>query len=227
MKKKVCAGMAALCLMMAGCAGSQDVADSREPEQEMVQTPEEAQTSEETGAQAEECVEGIVVDAAMHSLTICTAQGELVSAGIPEDGNHLSDGLLLGISVKLVYENGELKEIADGDLQPKASREALEFAADVMLAMEYQDMDALAALNGYPVYVNVDGGQVIEDAEAFLALGAEAVFAPERVQAVRAANLYELSELDGGKYVLGDGSPNVTFQKDEGNDRGFSVTGIN
>ena len=68
---------------------------------------------------------------------------------------------------------------------------------------------------------------MIEDAEAFLALGADAVFSPERVQAVRAVNLYELTELDGGKYVLGDGSPNVTFQKDEGNDRGFSVTGIN
>lgn len=222
MKKKVCAVMTTLCLVMAGCAGGQDNADSREPEQEM------AQTLEETGTQAEECVEGIVVLAAMHQyLTVCTAQGELVNAEIPEDGDNLSDGLLLGISVKLVYKNGELREIVDGDLQPKASREALWFAGNIMLAMEYQDMDALAALNGYPLYVNVDGGQVIEDEEAFLALGADAVFSPERVQAVRAVNLYELTELNGGKYVLGDGSPNVTFQKDEGNDRGFSVTGIN
>ena len=39
----------------------------------------------------------------------------------------------------------------------------------------------------------------------------------------------ELTELDGGKFVLGsdEGTPNITFQRDEGRDSGFAVTGIN
>ena len=49
------------------------------------------------------------------------------------------------------------------------------------------------------------------------------------MEAVLSTNLYEVTELDSGRYVLGseEGTPNITFQKDDGRDSGFAIVGIN
>ena len=63
----------------------------------------------------------------------------------------------------------------------------------------------------------------------FLKIPASDILTEERVKAVLGTDLFELKELDGGKYVLGaeEGKPNIIFQKDEGRDSGFAITGIN
>lgn len=175
--------------------------------------------------------EGIVMDAAMNSFSIYTEDGHTVYFGMPEGGADLKDGMLLGIPVQVVCGGGSVVEVTDGKKQPLAGREALEFAGSIMTAFRYRDADMLTALTGFPLYVSTgDREQEIQDAEEFESLLAPGeVFSEERRRAVLTANLYTLQELDGGKYVLGnkDGSPNVIFCTDQGNDRGFSITGIN
>ncbi len=235
MKKSIWTVLLLTCLLTAACRGGET---TPETEKETVTKTDAAQETAVTATVADQeeesedvpadgSYEGIVIDAAMHSLTLYTADAKMIMAGLPEEGVQLKDGLLLGIPVKVVFQDGEVTEVTDGTAKPLASREALSFAGSVLYAMQYQDLDTLAALAAYPVYVNEDGGVTAEDAEAFLAMDPDAIFKPERVKAVLAVNLYELKELDGGKYVMGDGTPNVTFQADEGNDRGFSITGIN
>lgn len=198
-------------------AGTEDAADA--PAGEMI--------TDATGS-----FEGIVVDAAMNSLVIDTKDGIMYSFSYPESGveMELSDGLLLGMSVLVESEDGMAFGVQDGPTQPAADRDALAFAADILFACRYGSMDSLANLAGFPLYVRLDDGDLTaENAEEFLALPEYEIFSEERVEAVLSADLYELTELDGGKYVLGsdEGTPNITFQEDDGRDSGFAVVGIN
>lgn len=176
--------------------------------------------------------EGIVVDAAMNSLVIDTKDGIMYSFSYPESGVEmdLADGLLLGMSVLVKSEDGMASSVQDGPTQPAADRDALAFAADVLFACRYKSMDSLANLAAFPLYVRLDDGDLtVEDAEEFLDLPQNEVLSEERVEAVLSTNLYEVTELDGGRYVLGsdEGTPNIIFQKDDGRDSGFAIAGIN
>ena len=218
-------------------AAAQETADGSVAETEM---PEEAQTRAGTEEPREESpvtgatgsFEGIVVDAAMNSLVIAAREGIWYSFSYPESGveTELSEGLVLGMSVLVESEEGIASRILDGPTQPAADRDALTFAADILFACRYESMDSLANLAGFPLYVKLeDGDAVVQDGEEFLALPPEQIFSEERVTALLSADLYELTELDGGKFVLGsdEGTPNITFRRDEGRDSGFAVTGIN
>lgn len=176
--------------------------------------------------------EGIVVDAAMNSLVIDTKDGIMYSFSYPESGVEmdLADGLLLGMSVLVKSEDGMASSVQDGPTQPAVDRDALAFAADVLFACRYKSMDSLANLAAFPLYVRLDDGDLtVEDAEEFLDLPQNEVLSEERVEAVLSTNLYEVTELDGGRYVLGsdEGTPNIIFQKDDGRDSGFAIAGIN
>ena len=102
--------------------------------------------------------------------------------------------------------------------------EAAAFADQVKEAVAAKDMDALSALIAYPVYVGIEEGAVVEDADAFAALGAELVFDESLVSAIDAFDNAALVEVGAG-YVMGDGKPNIIFNKQE--DGSFGITGIN
>lgn len=255
-KKGLALIFTAACLVLAACGGSTPVSDagtsqSLEPENAELQETEEAPGGDlpsdsmeteafaQNGSLEEEAVEGpvrdgtyegIVLDAAMNSFSIYTQDGRTVYFGMPENGGSLKNGMLLGNPVRVVCKDGVVTELTDGEKQPASGRAALEFAGSIMTAFRYKDRETLTALIGYPVYVNLDGEEVLaDDAEAFEKLDEDKIFSEVRRKAVLTADLYGLKELSGGKYVLGDksGKPNVTFTVDKGNDRGFSITGIN
>lgn len=176
--------------------------------------------------------DGIVVDAAMNSLVIDTAEGMMYAVSLPEteDVVETSDGILLGQAVTVTCEDGVASSITDCAVKPAADREALAFAADILFACKYRDINSLSSLAGYPLYVNLgDEDQTIENGGDLLKLPVSEVLSDERVKAVLSTNLFEVKELSGGKYVLGaeEGRPNIIFQKDEGRDSGFAITGIN
>lgn len=188
--------------------------------------------SEEIPMAASGTYDGIVVDAAMNSLVIDTAEGRMYAVSLPEtkDVVETSDGLLLGQAVTVTCEDGVASSITDCAVKPAADRDALAFAADILFACKYRDINSLSSLAGYPLYVKLgDEDQTIEDGGDFLKLPVSEVLSDERVKAVLSTNLFEVKELSGGKYVLGakEGRPNIIFQKDEGRDSGFAVTGIN
>lgn len=217
----------------AEAAGTQEAeAETESPGETETQAGPEDMPEEFMVTDADGSFEGIVVDAAMNSLVIDTGDGIWYSFSYPESGveMELSDGLLLGMSVLVESEAGMASRIQDGPTQPAADRDVLAFAADILFACRYKSMDALANLAGFPLSVRLeDGDSLARDAEEFLALPQEEIFSEERVAAVLSADLYELTELDGGKFVLGseEGIPNITFQRDDGRDSGFAVTGIN
>ena len=176
--------------------------------------------------------EGIVVDAAMNSLVIDTKDGIMYSFSYPESGveMELGDGLLLGMSVLVKSEDGMASSVQDGLTKPAADQGALAFAADILFACRYKSMDSLANLAVFPLYVRLDDGDLIaENAEEFLAFPEYEIFSEERVEAVLSTNLYEVTELEDGRYALGsdEGTPNIIFQKDGGRDSGFAIVEIN
>lgn len=102
--------------------------------------------------------------------------------------------------------------------------EVTAFAEQVKEAVAAKDLDALSALIAYPAYVGIGEGTVVEDADALAALGADAVFDESLVSAIDAFDNATLVEVGAG-YVMGDGKPNITFNKQE--DGSFGITGIN
>ena len=134
--------------------------------------------------------------------------------------NGFANGLTMGFAIIIAMYFGRKDE--------KNLKKA--FAADILLAFQYQDMDSLANLAGYPLQVNLGEEEMTaEDGGAFLSLSKGQIFTEERVQAVVNCNLYALEELDGERYVLGaeEGGPNVIFQKDSERDSGFTIVEIN
>lgn len=176
--------------------------------------------------------DGIVVDAAMNSLVIDTAEGMMYAVSLPEteDVVATSDGILLGQAVTVTCEDGVASSITDCAVKPAADREALAFAADTCLPVNTGISIPFPLWSDYLIYVNLgDEDQTIENGGDLLKLPVSEVLSDERVKAVLSTNLFEVKELSGGKYVLGaeEGRPNIIFQKDEGRDSGFAITGIN
>lgn len=218
--------------LQAGAEAAETDLQEGAPGTEEIQTGPLGAREENMIMEATGSFEGIVVDASMNSLVIDTKDGLMYSFSYPESGveMELADGLLLGMSVLVKSEDGIASDVQDGPTQPAADRDALAFAADILFACRYASMDSLANLAVFPLYVRLEDGDVtVQDAEEFLALPAQQIFSQERMEAVLSTNLYAVTELSGGKYVLGseEGTPNIIFRRDDGRDSGFAIAGIN
>ena len=99
------------------------------------------------------------------------------------------------------------------------------FAGKVKEAVADQDMDALASLASYPLYVGFkDGGVSAGSPEELAALGTDRIFTPELAAAVEAAGDETLSPSMAGFVLKKDGTPNIVFGVSEGV---LAVKGIN
>lgn len=115
----------------------------------------------------------------------------------------------------------ELKNDNYEDLEEKGEiGENVAFAEQIQSAFADKDMEALAELCAYPLAVN---GEVIEDKEAFLALGADAVFTEERCAVIEAVDVSTMDVTMAG-VIMGDAAPNVIFKAVDGQ---LGITGIN
>lgn len=96
---------------------------------------------------------------------------------------------------------------------------------DIKAAVEAKDLDALAELASYPVYVGLEDAEDVETKEDFLALGADAVFTDELVQSVTGADETALEASKAGFTLSsGDSSANIIFGVVDGE---LKITGIN
>lgn len=96
------------------------------------------------------------------------------------------------------------------------------FAEKIKAAVAAKDIEALADLTAFPVYVGIVG--VVENREAFLALGAEKVFSPDLTESVEGADISNLSPSMAGFSVSKDGKANIIFGIVEGR---LAISGIN
>ena len=105
------------------------------------------------------------------------------------------------------------------------SQAAADFAVQVQAVVASDDLQGLADLTAYPVYVGIGEGQAVESEEDFLALDPAEVFTDELKSAVAAADPEALEPSEAG-FVLSDenGRPNVIFGVVDGE---LAVRGIN
>lgn len=105
------------------------------------------------------------------------------------------------------------------------SQAAADFAVQVQAVVASDDLQGLADLTAYPVYVGIGEGQAVESEEDFLALDPAEVFTDELKGAVAAADPEALEPSKAG-FVLSDenGKSNIIFGVVDGK---LAVRGIN
>ena len=99
------------------------------------------------------------------------------------------------------------------------------FAEKIKEAVAAQDLEALADLTSFPVYVGVSENGVVETREDFLALRADTVITPELQEAVEGTDVTALSASMAGFTMMTEGvSGSITFSMTAD---GLAITGIN
>lgn len=103
---------------------------------------------------------------------------------------------------------------------------AAEFGGKIKEAVAAQDIEKLADLTTFPVYVGVIGdGTVVEKREDFIALGADALFTEEMMASIAGADENSLNPSKAGFTLYsGDGAPSITFGVQDGK---LGISGIN
>lgn len=101
---------------------------------------------------------------------------------------------------------------------------AADYAAAIKEAVAQKDMEKLADLTGFPVYVGLEGVDVVDTREDFLALDSSAVFSEEMCSAIEQADASDLEASKAGFTLMGETGPGITFGVVNGELR---ITGIN
>lgn len=200
--KKITAFFMALtmCAYLAACGGTNE-------ETTVPQT--ETETQQSTDAQTEtETQQGAVEES--------TAE-ESQSQPTKETQPEASEGTTQAASEEESAQGGYEDNFAVD------SAAAAEFAEQIKEAVAAQDLEALADLAAYPLYVGIaeDG---VSSREDLIALGAEAVFTSGLSASIEAADTQNLTPSMAG-FVLSDGSGNnIIFSVVDGE---LAIQGIN
>ncbi len=91
------------------------------------------------------------------------------------------------------------------------SKAAKEFAEKVKDVVAKKDLEALAELTAFPVYVGLPDVNVVETKEDFLNLGAETVFTEELLTSVEMADIENFQPSMAGFSISGGGTANINF----------------
>lgn len=104
-------------------------------------------------------------------------------------------------------------------------KEAAEFGRMIKEAVAQRDVEGLADLTGFPVYVGLADGIVVETRDAFIALDVEELLPEDMITSMAAADENSLSPSMAGFNLCGsDGAPSITFGVRDGS---LAVSGIN
>ena len=212
MKKKILTAMAVctVALAAAGCSSNGQETTAAETTAAETTAAQETESGEaaEDGSEAadsetekaEETEEETKVD-----LSKVDPQ-EALGPGAVEEG----EGTVL-------EENQNFEDLENSDYQG--------FAEEVVGAITSKDMNALAELMHYPVYISFvkENEGVVNDKESFLALDPEMVFDSALIEAAEAADLTTLEPSMAG-VVIGEETPNVIINSSEGQ---LGIVGMN
>lgn len=213
MKKKILTAMVVctVALAAAGCssngqettAAETTAAETTAAEQE-TESGEAAEGGSEAAAQEAEETEETEKETKV-DLSNVDPQ-EALGPGAVEEG----EGTVL-------EENQNFEDLENSDYQG--------FAEEVVGAITSKDMNALAELMHYPVYISFvkENEGVVNDKDSFLALDPEMVFDSALIEAVEAADLTTLEPSMAG-VVIGEDTPNVIINSSEGQ---LGIVGMN
>lgn len=180
-------------------------------------------------------------------MTVVTISVALTACGSGETANSSTD---MGISIQtektVPVETEEIPPVETEEIPPAETEEippaeteqktegvyednfaveagdAKAFAEKIQAAVAAKDIEALADLTAFPVYVGIVGG--VEDREAFIALGADTVFTTGLMESVEGADVSNLSPSMAGFSISKEGKENIIFGVVEGR---LAISGIN
>lgn len=104
------------------------------------------------------------------------------------------------------------------------SKAAKEFAEKVKDAVAQKDLETLAELTSFPVYVGLQDVGAVETKEDFLKLGAEVVFTDELLESIEKADIENFQPSMAGFSISGGGTANINFGVVDGK---LAISGIN
>lgn len=122
--------------------------------------------------------------------------------------------------------NDETVQITEGyeDNFAVDSKTAKEFAKKVKDVTAKKDLEGLASLTAFPVYVGLPGVNVVETKEDFLKLGAETVFTQDLLESVEMADIDNLQPSMAGFSISDGKKANINFGVV---DKSLAINGIN
>ncbi len=105
------------------------------------------------------------------------------------------------------------------------SEDVAAFARKIKEAVANQDIEALADLTSYPVYVGFeDGGVSVKSKEELIELGTEKIFTSEMMESIENADESGLSPSMAGFTLYAEGGPNIVFGVVDGK---LAIRGMN
>lgn len=123
-------------------------------------------------------------------------------------------------------DDAEIQKTAGGyeDNFAVDSKAAAEFAGKVKEAVAARDLEALADLTAFPVYVDIENAKDVKTREDFIALGADTVFTEELMNSVANADVENMQPSMAGFSISDGGTANINFGVRDG---ALAVSGIN
>lgn len=180
--------------------------------------------------------DGVLLDASMHSITLQTRSGDILTfSGEDLDTASMANGLLLGHCYELTYkgligDDGDtsaatfvgLKNI-DDDVEAK-NAQALYTASQVVLAFHMKSLDYLAGLCSFPITVD---GKTVNSQEELAAMDFDSVCSEDLQRNIKYCDLVDAS-IDGESFSISliQQAPEVVIEKDKNSENWF-VTAIN
>ena len=120
----------------------------------------------------------------------------------------------------------ETPEEAPDAQAPEEDTEAVQaFAQDIQQVVADQDLEGLADLVSFPVYLGfADDPQSVETREDFVALGADRIFTEALLTEISTADTSTLEPSQAGFALSTSGRPNIVFGVSNGH---LAIVGIN
>lgn len=210
-KKSVIAALGIMSLWLAAC-GQTGGTGNVQTEPSVVETVQETKSSEAAS----------VVEETQAAQTEAPAEPTVpvqTEAPVQTGGSAETEAALEASSTETQASSGYEDNFAVD------SEAAAAFGTQVKEAVAAQDLEALADLAAYPLYVGFTDGSVnVTSREEFVALGAERVFTPELVESVGNADVNSLSPSMAGFVLAADSKPNIIFGVVDGE---LAIQGIN
>lgn len=180
--------------------------------------------------------DGVLLDAAMHSFTIQTRSGDILTfSGEDLDTATMANALLLGHCYELTYkgiigEDGSTKDATFVNLEniddtlPETNPQALYTASQVVLAFHMKSLDYLAGICRFPIKVD---GKTVQTQEDLAAMDFDTVCSDDLQRNVQYCDLVD-SSITGDRFSISlvQSAPEVVIEKDKEAET-WSVTEIN
>lgn len=218
MKKKsviAIAGMMSLWLAACGQAGG---GQNVQTEPSVVETVQETQNSEETPV-AEE-TQAAQTEAPAETETPVQTEAPTQAATDAAETEAAAGSEAASSSTEETQASGGYADNFAVDSEAAAA-----FGTQIKDAVAAQDIDALADLASFPLYVGFTDESVnVTSREEFVALGAERIFTPELVDSVGNADVNGLSPSMAGFALSSNDGPNIIFSVVNG---ALAIQGIN